>query len=181
MIKSLALELGTTSMAIYNYFNSRDDLLEAVSDAICELFEAPGPGETWQETLRAWLWALKGHADRYPVMPRVVGINGHTSTGWLKITVPVTLLINAELGLNGKQLALASYVFVSGAITMINMVSHSGEYRQSRVILPLEDMSLDAKQRDIIRKLPIGDLKEDEIFEVVFDQLIDGLESFTVG
>lgn len=181
MIKTLAKALGTTSMAIYNYFDSRNALLEAVCDEICELFEAPGPRRTWQETLRAWLWALKEHADQYPVMPRVIGINGHTSTGWLKITVPVTLLLHDALGLSEKRLALASYVFVSGAITMINMVAQSGEYMQTGVYLPLDDMHLDEKREEIIRKLPIGALEEREIFSAVFEQLINGVEMLALN
>lgn len=178
MIKTLARKLGTTSMAIYNYFDSRDALLEAVCDEICNLFVAPRPKSTWQDTLRAWLWALKEHADRYPVMPRVIGINGHTAAGWLKITIPVSLLIHDELGLRGKQLALATYVFVAGAITMINMVSNSGTYMHNEVHVDLDAMGLDAAQKQVVRKLPIAALQEKDIFNVVFEQLIAGLEAY---
>lgn len=177
MIKTLAQELGTTSMAIYNYFASRDDLLEAVSDEICRLFQAPEPQEDWRDTLLDWLWALKAHADRYPVMPRVVGINGHASAGWLRITVPVTLLLHERLGLRDKDLAMATYVFVTGAITMINVVSHSGDYLSARMRVPLDELDLDEEQKQVIRKLPMARLKERDVFATVFAQLIGGLES----
>ncbi len=175
-IKTLAAELGTTSMAIYNYFASRDDLLEAVSDEICGLFEMPEPGATWQDTLRAWLCALKEHAARYPVMPHVVGVNGHTSAGWLKVTLPVTLILHDELGLRGKALARAAYIFVTGAITLINVVARSSEYMQAKVYLPLEDMGLSAEQQQVIKTLPMDALDEDEIMASVFEQLIAGVE-----
>jgi len=178
MIKTLARKLGTTSMAIYNYFDSRDDLLEAVCDQICDLFVAPKPRASWQESLRAWLWALKEHADRYPVMPHVIGINGHTAAGWLRITIPVTLLIHDALGLRGRKLALATYVFVSGAITMINMVSNSGEYLHAESHLSLDDLKLSAEHQQIIRKLPIAALEEKEVFTAVFEQLIAGVAAY---
>ena len=44
----------------------------------CELsyyeLNAAAP-RTWQESLRAWLVALKKHADRYPFMPSIIGIS----------------------------------------------------------------------------------------------------------
>ncbi|NND69575.1 MAG: TetR/AcrR family transcriptional regulator [Halioglobus sp.] len=174
-IKTLAAELGTTSMAIYNYFDSRDDLLEAISDEICGLFETPAPAETWQDTLRGWLWALRAHAAKYPVMPYVVGVNGHASAGWLKVTLPVTLILHDELGLRGKALAQAAYIFVTGAITLINVVARSGEYMQAKVYLPLEEIGLSAEQREVIKTLPIDALDEDQIIASVFEQLIAGV------
>ncbi len=182
-IKTLAKELGTTSMAVYNYFDSRDALLEAVADRVCGLFRAPPkkPGDDWPDTLRAWLWALKEHAEKYPVMPLVVGFNGHTSAGWLKVTVPVTLLFYEELGLRDKQLAQATYIFVSGAITMINMVARSSEYRSAKIKVPLDDMGLSEEQKQVVRTLPIDALEDDAIFASVFEQLIDGAGKYAQG
>jgi len=177
MIKTVAQELSTVSMAIYNYFGSREELLMAVADEVCLLFKPPRPKETWQETLLAWLWAIKKHADLFPVMLKIIGINGHTSSGWIKITAPVTLLLYERLGLRDKPLALATYLFVSTAATMIHLVSESS-YRKAMPSTQLEGLDLDEQQLMVLKKTPLDKLKEKEILDTLFAQLLKGIEVF---
>jgi AcrR family transcriptional regulator len=177
-LKTVAGELGTGSMAIYNYFASRDDLLKAVAEEVCLLFQPPQPRGTWQETLLAWLWAIKRHADRYPLMPDIIGLNGNTCPGWIRLVAPVTVLMHEELGLRGKPLALATYLFGSTASMMIYVVTEN-RGRQAIDALPnLDELDLDERQRRILKKTPLAALKEDEILDALFAQLIRGIELF---
>lgn len=181
MVKTVAQELGTASMAIYNYFGSREELLIAVADEVCLLFKPPKPQDTWQETLLAWLWAVKKHADHYPVMLSIIGVNGHTSAGWLKITAPVTELMHDQLGLTKKSLALASYLFASTAAAMIHAVSVSAEYRKPEALPKPEELNglgLESSQLMLLKMKALSSLKQKEIFDTLFAQLIKGIEVF---
>ncbi|MBK6402604.1 MAG: TetR/AcrR family transcriptional regulator [Rhodocyclaceae bacterium] len=178
MIKTVAHELGTASMAIYNYFGSREDLLVAVADEVCLMFKAPKPRSTWQESLRAWLVALKKHADRYPFMPSIIGINSHTSVGWLKITAPVMVLMHDQLGLRNKRLALASSLFVTTAATMIHALQFSASYRKPDVFPKLEEIGLNEQESEVFRHAPLLKIKEKELFDALFEQLIRGIDIF---
>lgn len=181
MLKTVAQELGTASMAIYNYFGSREDLLVAVADEVCLLFKPPQPKGTWQETLLAWLWAIKKHADNYPVMLSIIGINGHTSVGWIKITAPVTTLMHDQLGLRKKSLALASYLFASTAAAMIHAVTISADYRKPESLPKpeeLDGLGLEDAQLAVLKMKTLSSLKQKEIFDTLFAQLIKGIEVF---
>lgn len=178
MIKTVAHELGTASMAIYNYFGSRDEILVAVADEVCLMFKAPKPRSDWRESLRAWLVALRKHADRYPFMPSIVGVNSHTSVGWLKITTPVMVLMHDHLGLRGKSLALASSLFVTTAVTMIHTLQFSVSYRKPEVFPKLEDIGLNEQESEVFKHVPLIKLKEKEMFDALFEQLIRGVDIF---
>lgn len=178
MIKTVAHELGTASMAIYNYFDSRDALLAAVADEVCKLFQPPKPRGGWRETLSDWLWALKEHADRYPVMPSILGMDGRTSAGWMKITAPITVLMHRQMGLSNKQLALASVLFVTTAAVMIHVLQETPDYVTPGALPRPEDLGLSSEDAAILRKAPVTRLREKELFEAFFAQLVRGLEVF---
>lgn len=177
MIKTVATALGTGSMAIYNYFASREELLKAVAEEVCLLFVPPAPQARWQDTLLAWLWAIKAHADRYPLMPYIIGITGHTSPGWIRLVAPVTVLMHEELGLRGKPLALATYLFGSTASMMIHVVAESHEQRMASAMPALDSLGLDARELRILARTPLQSLRQEEIFEALFAQLIRGIEA----
>src|SRR5690606_1732431 len=53
MVKTVAEQLGTVPMALYNYFASREELLEAVAGDVCLACKPPKPQGDWRETLLA--------------------------------------------------------------------------------------------------------------------------------
>ena len=55
----LARCVGVTPMALYNYFPSRDALLDAAAKAMFDGFEIPAGEGTWESRVRAWLEALR--------------------------------------------------------------------------------------------------------------------------
>jgi AcrR family transcriptional regulator len=178
-IKSLAEELSTVSMAIYNYFSSREELLEVVADEVCLLFKLPKtkPGDSWQERLLAWLWAFKKHADRYPVIHNVINIEGHMAAGWFRVTTPVTQILH-EIGLRDKRLALASYLFVCSAVSMIGIESTSAVLRKPAAFTHFERLSLDEQQLMMSIRPHMANITEKEVLDTFFAQLIHGVEAY---
>lgn len=180
MLKNLSRELGTAPMAIYNYFSSRDELLVAVADEVCLLFSPPEPRGTWQEILLAWLWAIKEHADRYPVLPSIIGINGYASAGWVRITQPITILLHRELRLTGKSLAMATFLFATTAASMIRVLKSSPDYTRDPVFSKSAETAGDAELDPVIKRtrIALAELNENELFSAHFAQLIKGIEVF---
>lgn len=178
-IKTLAEELNTVSMAIYNYFSSREELLEVVADEVCLLFKLPKtkPGDTWQERLLAWLWAFKKHAGRYPVIHNVINIEGHMAAGWFRVTTPVTQILH-EIGLRDKRLALASYIFVCSAVSMIRIESTSAVLRKPAAFIHFERLSLDEQQLMMSIRPHMANITEKEVLDTFFAQLIHGVEAY---
>lgn len=179
MLKTVAQELGTVSMAIYNYFSSREELLATVADEVGLLFKMPKPkaSQTWQQNLRDWLWAFKRHADQYPVIYNTIMIEGKTTAGWIRITTPVTRIL-MELGLRDKQLALACYRFVISATTLIHVESVSGVFRRPLSFTHFDRLT-DEEQQLILQLRPfLADITDKEAYESLFAQLIRGIEEY---
>lgn len=177
MVKTVAERLGTVPMAIYNYFESREALLEGVADEVCLAFKPPKPKEEWRETLLAWLWALKRHADRHPVIHNVIGIDGHISAGWFRIVAPIVKLLS-DIGLREKKLALASYLFMSGAASMIYIEAVSAATRKSMSFAHFERLSPVEQQTMVAHGHYVAELTEKDVLDAGFAQLIKGIELF---
>jgi AcrR family transcriptional regulator len=178
MIKTLADELGTVSMAIYNYFSSREELLEVVADEVCLLFKLPKvkPGDSWQSRLEAWLWAFKKHADHYPVIHNIINIEGHTAAGWFRVTAPVSQVLH-DIGLRDKKLALASYLFVTSAVSMIRIESISAVLRKPAAFTHFERLSAEEQQLMMSIRPHMAAITEKDVYNTFFAQLIRGVES----
>lgn len=66
-MRRLGKELGVEGMALYTHVESKDDLLNAVSQRILSELELPRPGpEAWQERIRAVVMAWAGLQERHP-------------------------------------------------------------------------------------------------------------------
>lgn len=177
MVKAVAEQLGTGPMAIYNYFASREALLEAVADEVCLGFKPPKPKADWRETLVAWLWALKRHADRYPVIHNIIGIDGRISAGWFRIAAPIVKLLS-DIGLREKKLALASYLFMSNAASLIYIEASNADTRKAMSFAHFERLSSDEQQLMIAHGGHVARLTEKDVLDAGFAQLIRGIEQF---
>ena len=178
----LAAALDTVSMALYNYFPSRDALLAAIADHICLQFKMPKPrpDQSWQDTLLQWLWALKKHTDKYPVILKAMGAEGRNSAGWLRITLTVSRTLYAQ-GLRDHDLALHAWMFCSNALAII-FFEREGSIFRSPISLAHVDL-LDPDDQDfliMLRKYNVA-LTTDEILELGFSQLIANMERELAG
>ncbi len=180
-LKDLTRELGTAPMAVYTYFPNRAELLVAVADEVCLRFTPPKPGKTWQQTVLNWLQAIKKHADRYPVLPYILGIDGHSSSAWVKVTQPIASLLEHELGLKGKSLMMARFLFANTVVTMIRALIVSAEYIKHGVAYSAPpQLADDERHAAILRKTRTGisNIKEKELYDALFAQIVKGIEVF---
>ncbi len=79
--RRLAAALGVSGPSLYNHFRTKDEILDAVADAVSarvdlSMFE-PGDGREWQVALRDWAHsyraALSDHPNIVPVLARGPG------------------------------------------------------------------------------------------------------------
>jgi len=179
----VAKRLDTVSMALYNYFNSREALLCAVADEICMGFKLrrPRAGQSWQKKLRGWLEDVHKLADRHPVILKVLGVDGQTTAGWLRVTVTVSRTLYDE-GMRGKELAVTSYLFCSQAVALIMFESMGASFHSALSLNHIEELGA-AEQEFVLDKLrPFHSrLTSDDILDAGFNELIEGLERKMAG
>jgi AcrR family transcriptional regulator len=127
----IAEGLGTTTMALYKYFASRDALMNALAEHTFSLLAAPMPAAgDWQERLLGWLQALHSHVEKYPATLKVIGWEGHLSGAWVRVVAPVAQLL-AEQGLKGERLAFVLAWFISSTMGFLMVETpESTSYRQ---------------------------------------------------
>lgn len=79
--RRLAAALGVSGPSLYNHFRTKDEILDAVADAVSarvdlSMFE-PGAGRDWQAALHDWAHsyrdALSDHPNIVPVLARGPG------------------------------------------------------------------------------------------------------------
>lgn len=124
---SIAQTVGTTTMALYRYFPSRDALLDAVSVHVFGQFNMRRPANaTWQETLFAWARALKATFERYPSLTRLMAWNGHLSGAWLRVQIPVIEALR-DAGFREHRLAYAATWFLTDTPGMLTIALGLGD------------------------------------------------------
>jgi AcrR family transcriptional regulator len=124
----LASSLGITTMGLYTYFASRDELLDAAADHVLGLFAAPPPTGRWQDDIDAWLWAVQRHFDRYPVALELLAWDRHVSAAWLRVIEPVAAWLE-RAGFRGRRLAFALNWFLHSAIGSMQAFGKTSEWR----------------------------------------------------
>ena len=114
----LARSVGVTPMALYNYFPSRDALLDAAAEAMFDGFVVPAGDGNLESRIRAWLEALRDLIRRYPVSLQIIRWDDHIAPSWIKIWLPMAQTFEAE-GLRGEKLAFALLWLVQAAMAVI--------------------------------------------------------------
>lgn len=66
-MRKLAPELGVTTMALYYHFANKDELVDAITDAVFALVKVPpDDAGTWDERLRTLAWSVHDILVEFP-------------------------------------------------------------------------------------------------------------------
>ncbi len=173
----VAGELDTVSMALYNYFPSREALLAELANHICKQFVMPKAkrNQTWQKTLRDWTYTLLNLAQKYPMMIKITGMEGKTSAGWLRISriVGTTLY---EAGFRDKALALNSWLFCCKAISLVQ-AEVMGGFHSPVSLSQLEELETEEQEHFLMLRPFHAEITGADVMEEGISDMVANLEN----
>jgi AcrR family transcriptional regulator len=142
-LRRLAQELGVTPMALYRHVRDKQDLINAMTEAVLEGIDATvgfQPGMTWTERLRLAIDNYKEQMEARPLaLPLSIAYTGEGPPSFWKVLEDL-LAILLDAGFGRRQ-----------AIVLIRMISNllAGYLLLFRQGSP---MPLDARQVDLLRR-----------------------------
>ncbi len=118
---------------------------------------------------------VKKHAEKNPVIFKVMGVDGRTSAGWLSITHTVGRTLH-EQGLRDRELAAAVWLFCSQAIGLLLSEYGRGSFRSSLSLSQLEQLGPEQQAFFLELRNYHVPLTTEELLEEGFNDLIASLE-----
>lgn len=176
-INRIARELKVAPMALYNYFTSRDELLQVVTEQMMAELEIPALSDaSWRERIAGWAHAVRAHFQYYPHLIHLLTWEGHASVAWLKQSAPmIDALVDG--GLRGDDLTRATLWLWSA---IMGAIHNELSERVSERAISAEDLQrLDEPLRGRMRALQRFVTRKthyDESFQYSLDRVLDALE-----
>src|SRR5512146_468606 len=102
-LRRLAQELGVTPMALYRHVRDKQDLINAMTEAVLEGIDATvgaRPGMTWTERLRLYIDNYKEQIDARPLaLPLSIAYSGEGPPSFWKVLEDLlAILLDAGFG-----------------------------------------------------------------------------------
>ncbi len=145
-LRRLAAELGVTPMALYRHFRDKQDLVNAMTEAILEDFDMTAgftPEMSWTERIRVALRNYKEQMDARPLaLPLSIAYDGEGAASFWRILEDL-LAILLDAGFARRQ-----------AIVLMRVISNllAGYLLLLRQGAPPEGLALDARKLDLYRR-----------------------------
>lgn len=176
-LASVARRLGTVSMALYNYFPSREALLAEVANEVCKQFRMPEPipGQDWKGTLSDWMWTLYALGKRYPMMFKVTGVDGKTSAGWLAIAHVVGETLHG-LGFRGRELTLTNWLFCHQVLSLLAMEFGNVNYHSPPALDRLDELEPRQQQFFLVLRSQYAEISSEDVLREGFADLLAAVE-----
>ena len=106
-MRTVAAQLGLTTMAVYRYVADRDELEALVVEAVLRpLDTSPPPAEAWREQLRDLVQRVREAVGAHPGVVPLLITHRHRSHGVLRWSEAVTAVLR-EAGFEGRSRVVA--------------------------------------------------------------------------
>ena len=169
-LRRLAQELGVTPMALYRHVRDKQDLINAMAEAVLEGIDATvgfRPEMTWSERMRLAIDNYKEQIDARPLfLPLSIAYDGEGSPAFWKVLEDLlTILLDAGFG---RRQAIVLIRMISNLLAGYLLLLQQGSPDATQL------GRLDGHQVDLLRKgfaLSLLSLPRDE-----FPNLVDGAE-----
>lgn len=176
-VKMIARQLNVSSMAIYTYFASRDDLLQAMSSRLMEgLRVEAGPDRDPIAQITSWLYATRNHLLAHKQLINLLSWDdGKISVAWQNHMGPLFDALR-RAGLKEDIIAqTALWITISGVSTTILEI----RTRLSEMPPQSEDLSLlnnqAAEGRALVNGLQSSPDYHGHLFDFIVRQLIEAV------
>lgn len=114
-LNRIAKTMNISPMSIYNYFDSRDKLLQALSSHLLADLQLPADaGAPWQQRIVGWATAVRAHFKRVPYLIELLVWENSMSTAWLRHYLMISEVLR-QAGLRDDALTQAT-IWVSQTI-----------------------------------------------------------------
>ena len=145
-LRRLASEFGVTPMALYRHFRDKQDLVNAMTEAVLEEFDMTAgftPGMSWTERIRLAMRNYKEQMDERPLaLPLSIAYNGDgPASFWRILETLLTILLDAGFA---RREAIVLIRVISNLLAGYLLLLRQGS-------LP-EGLVLDARQLDLARR-----------------------------
>lgn len=122
-MRRLGADLGVEAMSLYNHFESKEALLQAVTDQLISRTSTPTGGE-WKDRVAERYSSMRREIKRHPnVLPLLVRNHAHSMASFKAIEEGLALL--KEAGFDAEGTILANRIL--GAFAIGSAVIESGE------------------------------------------------------
>ena len=128
-MRTVAGELGMSTMALYRYVRDRDELeLLVVEDVLRALDPAPPPDGTWQERIKTMAERVRAAMIAHPgVVPLTVRHRQHSMTTLRWSETVLGILTEAGFSGAGRVVALRGLIsYINGAVQLEHLGALSG-------------------------------------------------------
>jgi AcrR family transcriptional regulator len=185
-MRKLAQDLGVEAMSLYTHVNSKNDLLNALADAVISQVPITADSGDWQAGLRQMALAARTVMLRHPWAPRAVEAQTAPGPGALRY-VNALLGVLREGGFSVAQAHHALHIIGSRALGFSqDLFDDSGDLEPDAAAALASALS--ASHPYVVEMAlavthtgALGPCDDDAEFELVLDFIIDGLARLQRG
>jgi AcrR family transcriptional regulator len=181
-MRRLAEELGTTAAAVYGYFDSQDELFDAINMQVMGGIDLDGLARTsdWRAILREWAHAVRRRHQEVPYGVEIMQSRAQVPALWLEICVPVVGALRSA-GLEGVALFNMVVMFqrvVSGSLLHeFSLATSQPDAAKKSAATALTGLSEPARQAWKPLSSQLRKRDNDTLFDLTIDCVISGIEA----
>lgn len=185
-MRKLAQDLGVEAMSLYTHVSSKNDLLNALADAVISQIPIPAGGGDWQAGVRQMALAARAVMLRHPWAPRAVEAQTAPGPGALRY-VNALLGVLREGGLSVAQAHHALHIIGSRALGFSqDLFDDSGDLEPEAAAALANQLGAShpyvvEMALAVTHKGALGPCDDDAEFEFVLDFILDGLARLQRG
>ena len=177
-MRAVASELSSSPMALYRYFATKDDLVDAMLDRVFAQLAAPTPSGDWAVDLKAFARAHRRLLDNHPWA--IIPIFSHPNPGANSIrTGEVALGILAGGGITGED-AVAAFsgilaINYGWAAFSIARPTVAEKDTADALAVSLATLPVDEFPHTVSVAASLGSYDTEERYESVLERFVVGL------
>ena len=185
-MRKLAQDLGVEAMSLYTHVQSKNDLLNALADAVISQIPIPAGGGDWQAAVRQMALAARTVMLRHPWAPRAVEAQTAPGPGALRY-VNALLGVLREGGFSVAQAHHALHIIGSRALGFSqDLFDDSGDLEPEAAAALANQLSAShpyvvEMALAVTHKGALGPCDDDAEFELVLEFILDGLARLQRG
>jgi AcrR family transcriptional regulator len=191
----VAADLGASTMSLYRYVASKDELLALMTDAVYgPAVAAQAPGRPWRAQLSAWAWAnlsvLRGNpwvlrvpVSGYPLTPNQIAVleNGLSSLRDTKLTesekLSVVMLLTSMVRIHVTLAGAVTEGFIDSGVT-----EEQGTSEYGKTLAQLADAERFPSLHAVIEAGVFEKQDHPDVdFEFILERVLDGVETLVAA